>query len=384
MRIGNRRAVLSSILYSLFSILAAMALSIGIVGLPNVGKSTLFSVLTRKAVDVSNYPFTTIDPNVGVVSVPDSRLATLAALEHSARVVPATVKFVDIAGLVKGANRGEGLGNQFLAQIREVDAIVEVVRAFTAPEIAHVEGVPDPLRDYDIVDAELALKDLEGIEKRLEQTEKEARAGAKSAQESAHALAALRDALREGTPARVKLAELRGEREREVCEREARDLALLTAKPLLVLVNATIQKEWMRAAGEFQKRRIPAVVINLREEQEAAGFVSRERQELGLGEFPLDRLIRKAFTMLGLVTFFTTGSDETRAWTIPVGTFLPQAAGAIHSDFEQQFIRGDVIGWNSLAEAGGWGHARAKGLLRSEGKGYVVREGDVIEVKHGA
>lgn len=384
MRIGNRRAVLSSILYSLFSILAAMALSIGIVGLPNVGKSTLFSVLTRKAVDVSNYPFTTIDPNVGVVSVPDSRLATLAALEHSARVVPATVKFVDIAGLVKGANRGEGLGNQFLAQIREVDAIVEVVRAFTAPEIAHVEGVPDPLRDYDIVDAELALKDLEGIEKRLEQTEKEARAGAKSAQESAHALAALRDALREGTPARVKLAELRGEREREVCEREARDLALLTAKPLLVLVNATIQKEWMRAAGEFQKRRIPAVVINLREEQEAAGFVSRERQELGLGEFPLDRLIRKAFTMLGLVTFFTTGSDETRAWTIPVGTFLPQAAGAIHSDFEQQFIRGDVIGWNSLAEAGGWGHARGKGLLRSEGKSYVVREGDVIEVKHGA
>ncbi|OHA48461.1 MAG: redox-regulated ATPase YchF [Candidatus Terrybacteria bacterium RIFCSPLOWO2_01_FULL_58_14] len=361
-----------------------MALSIGIVGLPNVGKSTLFSVLTRKAVDVSNYPFTTIDPNVGVVSVPDSRLATLAALEHSARVVPATVKFVDIAGLVKGANRGEGLGNQFLAQIREVDAIVEVVRAFTAPEIAHVEGVPDPLRDYDIVDAELALKDLEGIEKRLEQTEKEARAGAKSAQESAHALAALRDALREGTPARVKLAELRGEREREVCEREARDLALLTAKPLLVLVNATIQKEWMRAAGEFQKRRIPAVVINLREEQEAAGFVSRERQELGLGEFPLDRLIRKAFTMLGLVTFFTTGSDETRAWTIPVGTFLPQAAGAIHSDFEQQFIRGDVIGWNSLAEAGGWGHARGKGLLRSEGKSYVVREGDVIEVKHGA
>ena len=384
MRIGNRRAVLSSILYSLFSILAAMALSIGIVGLPNVGKSTLFSVLTRKAVDVSNYPFTTINPNVGVVSVPDPRLATLAALEHSARVVPATVKFVDIAGLVKGANRGEGLGNQFLAQIREVDAIVEVVRAFTAPEIAHVEGVPDPLRDYDIVDAELALKDLEGIEKRLEQTEKEARAGAKSAQESAHALAALRDALREGTPARVKLAELRGEREREVCEREARDLALLTAKPLLVLVNATIQKEWMRAAGEFQKRRIPAVVINLREEQEAAGFVSRERQELGLGEFPLDRLIRKAFTMLGLVTFFTTGSDETRAWTIPVGTFLPQAAGAIHSDFEQQFIRGDVIGWNSLAEAGGWGHARGKGLLRSEGKSYVVREGDVIEVKHGA
>lgn len=361
-----------------------MALSIGIVGLPNVGKSTLFSVLTRIVVDVSNYPFTTIDPNVGVVSVPDSRLATLAALEHSARAVPATVKFVDIAGLVRGANRGEGLGNQFLAQIREVDAVVEVVRAFTAPEIVHVEGVPDPLRDYDIVSAELALKDLESVEKRLERAEKEARAGAKGAQESVHALAVLRGALREGVPVRRKLAELQGRNEREACEREARNLALLTAKPLLVLVNATVREEGMRVAEEFQKRRIPAVVINLREEQEAAGFVSRERQELGLGEFPLDRLIRKAFTMLGLVTFFTTGSDETRAWTIPAGTLLPQAAGVIHSDFEQQFIRGDVISWNALVEAGGWGHARAKGVLRSEGKGYIVREGDVVEIKHGA
>lgn len=350
-------------------------MQIGIVGLPNVGKSTLFTALTKKSVGVSNYPFTTIDPNVGVVAIPDERLERLAAMSRSEKVVPATIEFVDIAGLVRGANKGEGLGNQFLANIREVDAIVEVVRAFENPEIIHVEGEPNPWRDHEIIETELILKDLETIEKRLERAEKEAKTGEKEALARREAVRLIHEALTSGDPARCVT-------NRTALE-EARLLSLLTAKPLLALLNATNLSLIEKEREFFETKGIAALTFNFKEELEASSFSIREREELDLSEPALSILIRTAYNLLGLCSFLTTGPKESRAWTIEKGTKAPQAAGVIHSDFENKFIRMDVIQWNVLLEAGGYTEARSKGLIRSEGKDYIVQDGDVVDVKHG-
>lgn len=350
---------------------------IGIVGLPNVGKSTLFSALTKRAVGISNYPFTTVDPNVGVVSVPDVRLQKIAAMSKSARIVPTTVEFIDIAGLVKGANRGEGLGNQFLAHIREVDAIVEVVRAFESPEITHVEGAPDPARDHVIVETELILKDLETVEKAYTGIEKEAKLGKKEAAEQFAGLVPLRVALREGKATREVFGnapEVVGETHR---------LSLLTAKPTLIFVNASDAQKGEGVAAYFRKLGLRVFVGNIRDELEGGELNAAERQELGLSESALDQLVREAYDILSLVTFFTVvGGKEAHAWTVRQGTLLPQAAGVVHSGFEKKFIRADVINWKTLVDCGDWAEARAKGLIRSEGKAYVIRDGDVVEVKH--
>jgi GTP-binding protein YchF len=362
-----------------------MALSLGIVGLPNVGKSSLFNALTgSRAADAQNYPFTTIDPNVGVVTVPDARLTAIAEVARAARIVPAAIEFVDIAGLVKGANTGEGLGNQFLANIRETDAIVEVVRAFEDPGVIHVEGGPDPLRDFDIIETELILKDLESVEKRWEKVQKEARAGLKEGKAAEPVVTALRNALREGRPARSVPAMLESDGEREQFASEVHELALLTSKPLLVLMNAPQGAAADAAAVGLAERGVASVVVDVKEELEAAGLTTEERRELGVQETSaLDALVAAAYDLLNLMSFLTAGEKEARAWTIRKNTKAPQAAGVIHSDFEQKFIRMDAVNWELFVQHGGWKGAREKGLVRSEGKEYVVADGDVVEIKHG-
>ena len=307
-----------------------MKLSVGIVGLPNVGKSTLFQALTRKQVDIANYPFCTIDPNVGVVQVPDDRLNTLSSLFHSAKTIPAIVEFVDIAGLVKGANKGEGLGNKFLASIREVAAIVQVVRGFTNADIIHVEKTVDPLRDIDTINTELQLKDLETTEKGSAVPESQ----------------------------------------------------LLSKKPVIYLANcnpADVSEELLK---QIKNLGGSYVIANLKDELEMQSLSTEERKEFGFVS-QLPELIKKAYEILNLITFFTTGPDESRAWTIKRGSTAPQAGGAIHSDFEKNFIRAEVIQWEKLLEVGSWSEATAKGVLRTEGKEYIVQDGDVIEIKHG-
>ncbi|MBI1984698.1 MAG: redox-regulated ATPase YchF [Candidatus Wildermuthbacteria bacterium] len=306
-----------------------MKLSVGIVGLPNVGKSTLFQALTKKEVNIANYPFATIDPNVGVVEVPDPRLQKLAELSKSAKIIPAIVEFVDIAGLVKGANKGEGLGNKFLASIREVAAIVQVVRGFPNQDIIHVEKTVDPLRDVDTINTELQLKDLETTEKGSEIPETQ----------------------------------------------------LLAKKPVIYLLNAD-PKEVSQELLQRMKSLGPVVVANLKDELEMQQLSEEERKEFGFVSY-LPELITKAYEILNLITFLTTGADETRAWTIKRGSTAPQAGGAIHSDFEKNFIKAEVIQWEKLLEAGSWSQAAAKGWIRQEGKEYIVQDGDVIEIKHG-
>lgn len=351
-------------------------MEIGIIGLPNVGKSTLFSALTKKAVDISNYPFTTIDPNVGVVAVPDNRLEKIASVSKSQKIVSAIVEFVDIAGLVRGANKGEGLGNQFLTHIREVDAIVEVVRAFENQEIVHIEGAPDPVRDHEIIETELILKDLETVEKRIEYMEKEAKSGAGESVKALWALRNMRDALVSGKP-------LRGFRFDEEVVRQGKILGLLTAKSLLVVFNTHEMAAIDAVVNVFRKKDIAVCAMNVKEELDLSALNDDERNEFS-GEAPaLDRLIVEAYALLDLMSFLTTGEKKTRAWTIRRGTKAPQAAGVIHSDFEKKFIRAEAIYWEKFIEAGGWAQARAKGWVRSEGKEYVMQEGDVIDVKHG-
>jgi GTP-binding protein YchF len=342
-----------------------MKLSIGIVGLPNVGKSTLFKLLTSQEVNIANYPFATIDPNVGVVLVPDERLEKLAKMSNSKKIVPAVVEFYDIAGLVKGANKGEGLGNQFLSHIRETDAVVQVVRCFQSEEIIHIEQKVDPIRDLETINSELILKDLDTVLKRLNKLEGEARTGGKQKISDFEFLRNLKGALSNNILAINFLKEY--QRKSELNQRESallKELFLLTDKPQIYLLNGKESDATAELKNRIKELNAGYLVINLA----SAGN--------------LDELIKKAYEILGLISFLTTGEDETRAWTIKNGTKAPQAAGVIHTDFEQKFIRAETINWQKLLEAGSWANARQKGWLRAEGKDYVVRDGDVLEIRH--
>jgi len=362
-----------------------MALKCGIVGLPNVGKSTLFNALTQTAAaQAANYPFCTIEPNVGEVAVPDPRLDRLAAIAKSAEVIPTRITFVDIAGLVRGASKGEGLGNQFLANIREVDAIVHVLRCFVDEDVTHVEGRIDPLGDADTVETELMIADLESLERRTVAVEKKAKSGEKEAKEQFALISKALVLLREGKPAR--LAELSSE------EREPyRQLGLLTEKPVLYVCNV---EEAAAATGNALSRAVAEkagregagqVVISARIEEEIAQLAPAERDEflasLDLAEPGLNRLIRAAYDLLGLITFFTAGPKETRAWTIARGTRAPQAAGVIHTDFEAGFIRAETVAYDDYVALNGEAGARDAGKLRLEGKDYVVADGDVMHFR---
>lgn len=336
-----------------------MKLSMGIVGLPNVGKSTLFKSLTKNDILIANYPFATIDPNIGIVTVPDERLDKLAEMSKSKKKIPAIVEFYDIAGLVKGASAGEGLGNQFLTHIRETNAVVEVLRCFPSDEIIHVENSVDPIRDMEIINAELALKDLDTVDKNYKKAETEARNNMKGAKEDLAMLQKAKTALEQGKM--LFTSEFADVRENE----KVRLLNLLTTKPQLYLLNGKPEDVSEELTKKIKDLGADYVVVDL------------------AGNPDLSGLTKKAYEILGLISFFTTGEDETRAWTIRKGAKAPEAAGAIHSDFEKKFIRAEVINWEKLMEATSWSKAKQKGTLRLEGKEYVAQDGDVMEIRHG-
>ena len=359
-------------------------MKLGIVGLPNVGKSTLFNSLTKAGAESANYPFCTIDPNIGIVPVPDERLKVLSDLYNSEKIIPAAIEFVDIAGLVKGASKGEGLGNQFLSNIREVDAIVHVVRCFDDSNIIHVEGSIDPLRDIETINLELIFSDIEIIERRLSKVIKGAK-NDKALAKEADLLNRLKEHLEEGKLAKGFVVS--DDEEEEILK----SLNLLTYKPVIYaanvkddeLIDDAIDNEHVNAVREFAKTESSEVfVICAQIEQEIAELDDEEKkmflEELGLKESGLEKLIRASYHILGLISYLTAGPKETRAWTITRGMKAPQAAGKIHTDFERGFIRAEIVGYQNLVDCGSFNAAKEKGLVRSEGKEYVVQDGDVV------
>jgi GTP-binding protein YchF len=361
---------------------AGMGFKMGIVGLPNVGKSTLFNALTRTAAaQAANFPFCTIEPNVGEVAVPDARLETLAGIAKSKQIIPARMTFVDIAGLVKGASKGEGLGNQFLANIRECDAIAHVLRCFENDDITHVDGRVDPVEDAQTIETELMLADMESIEKRLQNLVRKLKGGDKDAQQQDRLLRQALEALENGRPARTIAVD-------EEDAKAWQMLQLLTAKPVLFVCNV---EEESAATGNAQSERVAEmareqgaghVVISAAIEEEISQLEPEEAEEfleeLGLAEPGLDRLIRAGYDLLGLQTYFTVGPKEARAWTIPKGALAPKAAGVIHGDFERGFIRAETVAYDDYVSLGGEQAAKDAGKLRVEGKSYVVKDGDVL------
>ncbi|MGD0274512.1 MAG: redox-regulated ATPase YchF [Syntrophales bacterium] len=357
-----------------------MGFRCGIIGLPNVGKSTIFNALTAAGAAVANYPFCTIDPNVGIVAVPDKRLEKIAGIIHPPKITHTTMEFLDIAGLVRGASRGEGLGNKFLGNIREVDAVVHIVRCFENPDVAHIEGAIDPIRDIEVVNMELILADLETVEHRIEKMERQSKVGDKSAGKELDLCLLIRDALGRGIPVRKLHFD-------EEFHSIVHSLFLLTSKKVLYVANigeAALKKnspliDALKSYVENEGSGVVVICGNL--EAEIAELPAEEQEayltDLGIEESGLEKLIREGYKLLGLITFYTTVGPELRAWTIPNGTRAPVAAGKIHSDMERGFIRAEIIHYNDFIREASWQSAREKGLIRSEGKDYVMKDGDI-------